>query len=161
MTAQLLPLDELVVTVVVDNETDNLSSIAPGVPQLPEVVSLLGRIAPTRSHEGHDGIAVFDHLCVACHGLSVLATGRIGTERRSVLFDVGAYGDVWIDNAERLGVDIATVDTVVLSHWHWDYSGGLPVALEAIAAARARAGRPPVVVNVHPDRPDQRGIVMP
>ncbi len=43
------PLDQLTVTVVVDNETDNLSSIDAGMPQLPEVASLLGRISPTRA----------------------------------------------------------------------------------------------------------------
>jgi 7,8-dihydropterin-6-yl-methyl-4-(beta-D-ribofuranosyl)aminobenzene 5'-phosphate synthase len=162
MTVRSIPLDELVVTVVVDNETDTLSSIDPGVPQLPEVASLLGRVAPTRQHEGHDCIPVFDHLCVACHGLSVLVTGRVGRERHTVLFDVGPYGDVWVDNAERLGIDLAAIEVVFLSHWHWDHSGGLPVAIEAITRARTAAGlADPVVVDVHPDRPDQRGIRTP
>jgi 7,8-dihydropterin-6-yl-methyl-4-(beta-D-ribofuranosyl)aminobenzene 5'-phosphate synthase len=48
-----------------------------------------------------------------------------------------------------------------LSHWHWDHSGGLPTVVEAIAAARHSAGRAPLVVDVHPDRPDQRGILTP
>jgi 7,8-dihydropterin-6-yl-methyl-4-(beta-D-ribofuranosyl)aminobenzene 5'-phosphate synthase len=162
MTTRSKMLDELVVTVIVDNETDNLSSVDPGVPELSEIVSLLGRIPPTRTFEGHDCVAVFDHLCVACHGLSVLLTGRVGDERRSMLFDVGPYGDAWLDNAERLGIDLAVVDTVFLSHWHWDHSGGLPVVIAAISEARGRAGLvAPVVVDLHPDRPDQRGIRMP
>ncbi len=162
MIMRSIPLDQLVVTVVVDNETDNLSSIDAGIPQLPEIVSLLGRIPPTRQHEGHDCIAVFDHLCVACHGLSVLLTGRIGSERHTVLFDVGPYGDVWIANAERLGVDLSQIEVVFLSHWHWDHSGGLPVVIGAISDARRRAGLDsPVVVDLHPDRPDQRGIRIP
>ena len=80
MTLEIVPvvLDELVLTVVVDNATDNLSSVDSGIPQLPEVVSLLGRIPATRHHEGHDAIVVFDQLCVACHGLSVLVQGRRG-----------------------------------------------------------------------------------
>ena len=119
-------LDELVVTVVVDNETDNLSSTAPGIPRLPEVASLLGRIAPTRTHQGHPAIPAFEHLCVACHGLSVAVTGRVGDEAHTVLFDVGPYGDVWLANAERLGLDLSTIEAVFLSHWHWDHSGGLP-----------------------------------
>src|SRR5689334_15413600 len=41
-------LDELVLTVVVDNATDTLSSVDAGIPQLPEVLSLLGRVPPTR-----------------------------------------------------------------------------------------------------------------
>jgi 7,8-dihydropterin-6-yl-methyl-4-(beta-D-ribofuranosyl)aminobenzene 5'-phosphate synthase len=79
-----------------------------------------------------------------------------------MLFDVGPYGDVWIDNAERLDIDLASIETIVLSHWHWDHSGGLPTVIAAIAEARRRAGRPdPVAVDLHPDRPDQRGIAMP
>ena len=155
-------LDELTLTVVVDNETDTLSSVDAGVPQLPEVASHLGRRPASRRHDGQDCVTVFDHLCVACHGLSVLATGRVGESVHTVLFDVGPYGDVWIDNADRLGIDLTTIDTVFLSHWHWDHSGGLPVAVEAITAARrARGIIDPVVVDVHPDRPDQRGIQSP
>ena len=44
-------LDELLLTVVVDNETDTLSSVDAGVPQLPELASLLGRTPVTRLHE--------------------------------------------------------------------------------------------------------------
>ncbi len=154
-------LDALELTVVVDNETDTLSSVDDGLPQQPEIVSLVARIPPSRHHDGHPGHAVFDHLCVACHGLSVLVTGRSGEETRTMLFDVGPYGDVWLDNAERLGVDLAGIETVFLSHWHADHSGGFPTVVAAIADARAAAGRPAPVVDVHPDRPDQRGILSP
>lgn len=154
-------LDELTLTVVIDNETDSLSSVDAGVPQLPEIASHVIRRPPTRRHDGHDCVTVFDHLCVACHGLSVLVTGRLGEETRTLLFDVGPYGDVWLDNAERLGVDLSSIEVLFLSHWHWDHSGGLPVVIEAIAAARRAAGRPAPVVDLHPDRPDQRGIQSP
>lgn len=154
-------LDELTLTVVVDNETDTLSSIDPGVAQMPEVASLLGRIPPTVGHEGHPGIVVFDQLCVACHGFSVLLTGRRGTDTRTVLFDVGPYGDVWLDNAERLAIDLSSIETVFLSHWHFDHSGGIPTVVAAIATARAAKGLPDVVVDVHSDRPDQRGVMLP
>lgn len=154
-------LDELEMIVVVDNATDTLSSVDAGVDQVPELVSLLARVPATRYHEGNPGICVFDHLCVACHGLSVLLRGRRGTEMRSVLFDVGPYGDVWLDNAERLGIELASIECVFLSHWHADHSGGFPVVIEAIAAARSVAGLEPPVVDLHPDRPDQRGVQLP
>ncbi len=159
--ARSIELDELLLTVVVDNETDSLSSIDHGVPQLPEIASLLGRVEPTRQHEGHPGIAVFGHLCVACHGFSALVTARAGDHRSTVLFDVGPYADVWLANAERLALDLADIDTMFLSHWHWDHSGGFPEVIEAISAARRRAGRPAPIVDLHPDRPDQRGIQTP
>jgi len=154
-------LDELELTVVVDNETDTLSSVDEGVDQLPEVVSLLERHEPTRHHEGHPGIPVFDHLCVACHGLSVLLTGRRGDQVGTALFDVGPYGDVWLDNAERLGLDLSAIEAIFLSHWHADHSGGFPVVVEAIADARAGDGLPAPIIDLHPDRPDQRGVQLP
>lgn len=150
-------LDELVLTVIVDNETDSLSTVDEGVPQVPEIVGHVGRVPPTTLGDGHQCVQVFDRMCVACHGFSVLATARRGDETHRLLFDVGPYGDVWLANAERLGVDLASIGEVFLSHWHWDHSGGLPVVIEAIAAARSAAGLAPVVVDLHPDRPDQRG----
>lgn len=152
-------LDELVLTVVVDNLTDTLSTIDGEVPQTPELVGHLGRHPPHDQIAGHHGFEPWEHHCVACHGFSVLAEGRVGTERRSVLFDAGPYGDVWVDNAHRLGIDLSAIEVVFLSHWHWDHSGALPTAIEAIAEARRGAGHAdPVVVDLHPDRPDQRGI---
>jgi 7,8-dihydropterin-6-yl-methyl-4-(beta-D-ribofuranosyl)aminobenzene 5'-phosphate synthase len=78
-----------------------------------------------------------------------------------VLFDVGPYGDVWLANAERLAVDLSSIDVLFLSHWHWDHTGGITSAVAAIAAARDSAGLPPLIVDVHPDRPDRRGILTP
>ena len=77
--AETVELDELLVTVVVDNATDTLSSIPAGIPQLSESVRLLD--GPSVGiHDGHDMVLVFEHLCVACHGFSVLATGRRGED---------------------------------------------------------------------------------
>lgn len=154
-------LDHLELVVVVDNETDTLSSVDPAVPQLPEVASLMTRVPPSGEHEGHPTVCVFDHLCVACHGLSVLVTGQSGGQTRTVLFDVGPYADTWLDNAERLDLDLSSIELVFLSHWHADHSAGFPEVVAAIAAARGAAGRPPPVVDLHPDRPDQRGVQLP
>jgi 7,8-dihydropterin-6-yl-methyl-4-(beta-D-ribofuranosyl)aminobenzene 5'-phosphate synthase len=63
---------------------------------------------------------IFDQLCYACHGLSVLLTGRSGSGRPTVLFDVGPDGHLWLDNAAKLGVVPADIDVVSLSNWHAD-----------------------------------------
>ncbi|MGD9603255.1 MAG: MBL fold metallo-hydrolase [Gammaproteobacteria bacterium] len=156
-----LELDALEVLVVVDNETDTLSSVDDGIPQIPEVLQLAARMPPARVHDGHDCKVVMDQLCCACHGLSVLLTGRRGSEVHTLLFDVGPYPDVWLDNARRLALDLSQIEQVFLSHWHFDHSGGFPEVIAAIAQARAGAGLPPPRVDVHPDRPDQRGILAP
>jgi len=161
MPPGILALDELELLVVVDNETDTLSSVDEGVPQIPEVAHLAARTPPSRKHEGHDCKQVFDQLCCACHGLSVLATGGRDGRTRGLLFDIGPYPDLWLDNAKRLAIDLSTIDSVFLSHWHFDHSGGFPDVVAAIAQARYDAGLPAPVVDLHPDRPDQRGLLTP
>jgi 7,8-dihydropterin-6-yl-methyl-4-(beta-D-ribofuranosyl)aminobenzene 5'-phosphate synthase len=153
-------LDELLLTVVVDNATDTLSSVAAGIPQQPEALHLLE--GPSfGSYDGHELVAVFERLCVACHGFSVLASAHSGGDTATVLFDVGPSSEVWLGNAERLGIDLSGIDVLFVSHWHGDHTGGIPAVVGAIAAARRQAGRPPLLVDVHPDRPDRRGILMP
>ena len=58
------PLDELEILVVADNETDTLSSVEEGVPQVSEVVHLAARTPPSRRYKGHDCKVVFDQLCL-------------------------------------------------------------------------------------------------
>lgn len=158
--AGIVPLDELRLLVMIDNETDTLSSVDEGVPQIPEAAHLAARL-PTHERAGYPGKVVFDKLCCACHGFSVLATGRRGDREHTVLFDVGPYADVWKANAARLGVDLATIEAIFLSHWHFDHSGGIPEVVAAISEARRERGLPAPVVDLHPDRPDQRGILLP
>jgi 7,8-dihydropterin-6-yl-methyl-4-(beta-D-ribofuranosyl)aminobenzene 5'-phosphate synthase len=54
------------------------------------------------------------------HGLSM----HIATPLHSILFDMGPNA-MFLENAEALGVDIASVDTAFLSHAHDDHCGGL------------------------------------
>ncbi len=157
----VLQLDEMEILIVVDNETDTLSSVDEGVPQIPEVAGIAARTVPTHRHEDHDCKTVFDQLCCACHGFSALVTGRRDGHECSMLFDVGPYPDLWLDNARRLDVDLSKIECLFLSHWHFDHSGGFPEVVAAIAQARRSAGLSPPLVDLHPDRPDQRGILMP
>jgi 7,8-dihydropterin-6-yl-methyl-4-(beta-D-ribofuranosyl)aminobenzene 5'-phosphate synthase len=64
------------------------------------------------------------------HGLSLLI--EAGVVR--LLFDAGQSGLV-LDNARRLGIDLSSLDAIVLSHGHYDHGGG-------IAAVAERGQRP-------------------
>ena len=54
---------------------------------------------------------------------------RSQTERHRILLDTGA-SDVFVRNAEVLGIDLSTVDYVFISHGHIDHAGGLRYFLE-------------------------------
>jgi metal-dependent hydrolase (beta-lactamase superfamily II) len=51
-------------------------------------------------------------------GLSFL----IETAGKKILFDTG-YSDLFLANAEKMGIDLRELDFIVLSHGHLDHSG--------------------------------------
>ena len=55
------------------------------------------------------------------HGLSYL----IEVDKLKLLFDTG-HSDVFLNNAQQLNIDLEKeVETIVLSHGHWDHGDGL------------------------------------
>lgn len=61
-----------------------------------------------------------NEACAYEHGLSVY----VETDKHKLLVDTGA-SDKFLQNAKTLGIDLAAVDTVILSHGHYDHSGGI------------------------------------
>ena len=67
----------------------------------------------------------YDSCLFTEHGLSVL----LQTERHKILLDTGA-SDVFVRNAEQLGIDLSDVGYVFISHGHSDHAGGLRYFIE-------------------------------
>lgn len=58
--------------------------------------------------------------CLAEHGLSFY----VETAKHKLLVDAGA-SEKFIENASKLNIDLTQVDTLILSHGHYDHSGGI------------------------------------
>ncbi len=94
---------------------------------------------------------------LAEHGLAIL----IETDGRRILFDTG-QGRVLRNNVASLGLRLAPLDAIVLSHGHYDHTGGLAAAL---------TGHCPPAIFLHPaalarkftgsERPPHRSIGIP
>ena len=54
------------------------------------------------------------------HGLALHIEG----DKRRILFDLGPDDTLFV-NARRLGIDLGLVDTVIISHGHYDHGGAL------------------------------------
>ena len=102
--SQLVPVDSLEVLVLVDNVTDALSTVPPGVAN--ETAALLAAGMTRMS-----GTA----KCCACHGLSLVLAATVNGEKRHMLFDAGPESYAVKRNGERLGIPFAKIEAVALS----------------------------------------------
>ena len=73
---------------------------------------------------------------IPVHGLSLY----IETERHKLLFDLGP-DDTLLKNAEKRGIDLGEVDTVVISHGHYDHGGALAAFLQVNQMAKVYVQR--------------------
>lgn len=127
-------VDRLEILVLIDNTTDSLSS-TPGFIET-EFPTLA--IRPNARLTGTS-------ICHACHGFSCLITAYRGGIAHAVLFDTGPEGEALALNCDRLGLNLGAVESIVLSHGHWDHAGGLITALDLIQERRSA----PVDCYVH------------
>jgi 7,8-dihydropterin-6-yl-methyl-4-(beta-D-ribofuranosyl)aminobenzene 5'-phosphate synthase len=143
----LRAVDRVEIVVLVDNATDMLSSTPPHVES--EAAGLMRR-----------GIRLMASKCLCCaaHGLSCLVTAYRGDASHTVLFDTGPEEYAFERNVTRLGADLGRVESIVLSHGHWDHAGAMLLALGMI---RSRNGGRAVPCYTHPGMFRSRAVKLP
>ena len=143
----LVAADRVEVLILVDNVTDNLSSVPDYVEN--ELPRLLKR-----------GLRRLSGRCLCCgaHGLSCAITAWRGDTAHTLLFDTGPDDWVFERNVDRLGFDMGIVEAMVLSHGHWDHCGAMVRALEMI---QLRTGGREVPTYMHPDMYRTRAMKSP
>jgi 7,8-dihydropterin-6-yl-methyl-4-(beta-D-ribofuranosyl)aminobenzene 5'-phosphate synthase len=141
------PVDEIVITTLMDNSYDALMTDMGPARRTP-----FARIPGVSAPQFTDGRTVPG--LVAEHGFSALVTTRRGKSSHTVLFDTGVSPDGMATNFERLGLDASAIEVVVLSHGHFDHAGGFP----GLARLRGRSGMP---LTVHPLVWSRRRVAVP
>src|SRR5262245_53725777 len=121
----LRQIDRLVVDIPLDNVSDNYSSKPPHVS--PEFNNVMAAGAKELSGPT---------LCCAQLGLALVLTAHVGDGRHKLLFDAGPEGAVFVRNCQNLGVSLADVEAVAVSHGHWDHMGAMLDALDHITERR-------------------------
>ncbi|HEY9206972.1 MAG TPA: MBL fold metallo-hydrolase [Candidatus Methanoperedens sp.] len=109
----LLKADKLEVTVLVDNYTDVLLIQSTDTVKRPETPP--------------------PNLPLAEHGLSYLLKVCAGSEEHVVLMDAGVSTTCLSHNADVLNANLSKVESVIISHGHFDHFGALVEFLKGAA----------------------------
>jgi 7,8-dihydropterin-6-yl-methyl-4-(beta-D-ribofuranosyl)aminobenzene 5'-phosphate synthase len=59
------------------------------------------------------------------HGVSFLVEGISGKEKKNILVDVGQNSEALLHNMKIMGISPSIIDTVVLTHCHYDHTQGI------------------------------------
>lgn len=132
----LEPVDEISIVTLVDNSHDVL--MGDTGPATRATFGSLGTVPAPRFEESR----TYPGL-MAEHGFSALVTVRRGTSVHTLLFDTGVSPGGMAANFERLGLDVAAIEAVVLGHGHFDHAGGF-------AGPSRLRGRDGLPLTAHP-----------
>ncbi len=109
MKTDLCTIDKVEILTLQDNTIDLLTQ---------DNGSIINRASPV-------AIMKNDSSILAEHGFSSLVNVHKNGQQKSLLFDFGLSEFGAAFNADALGTDLSTVETMVLSHGHFDHFGGI------------------------------------
>src|SRR5207248_1388537 len=140
MLPSALPLpevDEVNVTLVMDNSIDILMAGSAVARRFPLRKDLFARRQP-----------------MAEHGFSALIQARRDQATGTVLFDTGVTRTGLLHNLDALEIETRDIQAIILSHGHADHAMGLPGLVE-------RLGTRGLPLVLHPDAYLERRLVLP
>ena len=91
-----------------------------------------------------DDYAGYESRFLAQHGISILLEAVYEGKQYRILLDVGQSAYPILHNMELMGISPSSIDAIVLSHCHYDHTGGLVEFLKA-------AGKRDFPIVAHPD----------
>ena len=119
MTIPLTPVDAIRITILMDNATDPLLFPTPHV----ERTTWFHHLAKPRVASAVTDDDLPDAL-IAQPGFSALVRVTSGVRERTILFDAGVTPTGVVENMHRLEILPGDIETIVLSHGHWDHVAG-------------------------------------
>jgi 7,8-dihydropterin-6-yl-methyl-4-(beta-D-ribofuranosyl)aminobenzene 5'-phosphate synthase len=138
----LKPIDSLVVDVITDDVSDAyVSKTLFAVSEFTNVV-----LAGAKVISG-------ETLLCANLGLGLRLVSEAGGVRHTLLFDTGPEGAIFMRNCANLGLRLGEVESIAVSHGHWDHMAALPQAVEAIVKEGGQ-----VTVHVNPGMFNERAV---
>ncbi len=124
---KLNEVDKVEITTLIDNYIDG--------------VALDGSNIISRAYPIKDG--KISNSILAEHGFSAIATTETNKKPHSVLLDFGFSADGAAFNARALGINMSTIEALVLSHGHSDHTGALEAIIKLI-------GKKKIKLYLHP-----------
>lgn len=139
----LAPVDSVTITTLIDNSVDllapNASAARDATFHGDGFVSTI--MADGRGLEG----------LIGEHGYSALVEVRAGDRSTTVMYDAGLSPDGLRENMRRLEIDPRDIETMVMSHGHFDHTTGLEGIIGDLGATH-------VPLVLHPDFWNRRRI---
>src|SRR5215210_1888272 len=131
-------IDHMSVTTLMDNYTDRL--LPTSLPAIRPPMVMHGRFLPAP---------------IAEHGFSTIIEIRYNDDNKKniFLFDTGVSENGIIFNADIFGIDLKSIEAIILSHGHLDHCSGLLNVLKRMSK--------PINVIAHPDAFLKRWLVYP